>query len=388
MVIADVAEFYAEEGGGVKTYIHQKLAEGSKRGQEVYIVAPGPRDGFEKRRGGTIAWIKSKPLPVDPRYYMLLSKKKVHAVLDEINPDVVEGSSPWTGGWFAAAYPRKVIKSFLFHQDPIAVYPQTFLGSFIGERTVDTLFGGFWAYLRLLSSKFDTTIVSGYWLEEKLRNRGLTNVRTVPFGIDKSFFYPERQSTELKKELLSKCGRSQDARLIITISRHHPEKRLLTLMRAFKKISREENIGLVMFGDGPIRKMIDNYAKRVDGIHIAGFCGDREYLANALASADLLLHGSTAETYGIVIAEAMCLGVPIVVPKGGGAYDLSGPGYAETYKPGNAHECYLAIKRLLERDPEELRSSALQASVSKVMAREDHFSTLFAYYNQLLEQRE
>ena len=49
-----------------------------------------------------------------------------------------------------------------------------------------------------------------------------------------------------------------------------------------------------------------------------------------------MIHGSSAETYGIVVAEGLCSGLPLVVPNVGGAHDLAGTDYAEVYPPGDA----------------------------------------------------
>ena len=41
MKIVDVAEYYAEEGGGIKTYIQSKMRAAEAAGHEVVVVAPG-----------------------------------------------------------------------------------------------------------------------------------------------------------------------------------------------------------------------------------------------------------------------------------------------------------------------------------------------------------
>ena len=67
MKVLDVNEFFADRGGGVRTYVHQKLAAGRARGVEVVVVAPGSEDRVEARLGGKVIWVKSPPLPLDPR---------------------------------------------------------------------------------------------------------------------------------------------------------------------------------------------------------------------------------------------------------------------------------------------------------------------------------
>ena len=41
MKVADVSEFYSEQGGGVRTYVLQKLAASARLGHETVIIAPG-----------------------------------------------------------------------------------------------------------------------------------------------------------------------------------------------------------------------------------------------------------------------------------------------------------------------------------------------------------
>ncbi|MFN3198344.1 MAG: glycosyltransferase [Bradymonadia bacterium] len=387
MKIVDVAEFYADEGGGVKTYINQKLKAGAEAGHEIVVVAPGTEPGEEERNGGRVIWVKGPPMPFDPRYTVLWNERAVHRVLDAERPDVVEGSSPWTGGWFAARWKGPAVKTFIFHQDPVAVYPQTFLGNRVGTDRVDRLFGWYWGYLRTLSTRFDSTVVSGHWLARKLGRFGINRPQAVPFGIDKQRFSPDHASAELRARLLAECGVPSDASLVVTISRFHPEKRLGTLIKAFEQASKVRPMGWVIYGDGPMRKQIRRLAAKVPGIYVAGFTKDRHELAQALASADAMFHGSAAETYGLVVAEALCSGLPIVVPDIGGAADLAGPDHAEVYPTGDAGEAAKALLRMLDRDPVALKAGAATMAAERIGTMADHFAELFEFYSTLVAER-
>jgi alpha-1,6-mannosyltransferase len=382
MKIADVAEFYSDKGGGVKTYIDLKLEAGSKNGHEVIIVAPGAENKTENRSGGKIIWVKSPPIPIDPRYYFFNRQKHVHEILNSIKPDIVEGSSPWTGGWMVANWKGNSVKSFIFHQDPVAVYPETYLGNIIGYENVNRLFFWYWQYLRKLSKKYDITVTSGIWLADKLKSFGITNAQAVSFGIDKKLFSESRKNDALKKELLRKCNAPENGRLIVTISRFHPEKRLKTLIEAFKIFSaKNKDAGYLIIGDGAFKKQIEKKAKETDRIHFFGFTKDRILVSNILASSDLMIHGSGAETYGLVVAEAICSGLPAVVPDRGGAYDLSSEEYSEVYKLGNASSCADAIERIFERNKEHLKINLRQVS-EKICDIDNHFQNLFRKYEE------
>jgi alpha-1,6-mannosyltransferase len=386
MKIIDVAEFYAELGGGVRTYINQKLEAGARAGHEVVVVAPGPEDGEEERSGGRICWVKGPPMPLDPRYYVLWREEAVHRILDREAPDVVEGSSPWSGGWFVARWSGRAVKTFIFHQDPVAVYPQTFLGHHLGIDRVDQMFSWYWAYLRSLSARFDATVVSGEWLAEKLHRFGLHRAEAVPFGIDKAQFSPSLRDPVVRKQMLERCGVGEEASLLVNISRFHPEKRLGTLLAAFRRASARRPMGLVIYGDGPLRRWVERNAARVPGVHLAGFVSDRDEIAKSLASADAMLHGSSAETYGLVVAEAVCSGLPIIVPNQGGAADLADPSYAETYAPGDVADCSAAIETLLARDRDVLVAGCARAAQREIGTMDDHFDQLFELYERLVEE--
>ncbi len=380
MKMVDVAEFYAELGGGVRTYIDQKLRAASEAGHEAVVVAPGPENREQERNGGRIVWVRSRPLPVDRRYYLLLDEPAVHRILDRESPDVVEGSSPWTGGWFAARWPGRALKAFIFHQDPVAVYPHTLLGAFMSPARIDGLFDWYWGYLGRLSARFDLTVAGGAWLAERLTRFGIHRPTAVPFGIDKQAFSPDLRSEQHRVDLLQRCGVDASGKLLIAVSRHHPEKRLGTLLDAFAIASRQRALGLVIYGDGPLRRWVQYRAAGIPGVTVAGFVSERGVIARALASADALLHGSAAETYGLSVAESICSGLPLVAPDRGGAADLAASGYAELYPPGDARACADAMLRLLDRDPEAMRAECRLAARSRVLSIGEHFKLLFQRY--------
>ncbi|HEX4353046.1 MAG TPA: glycosyltransferase, partial [Polyangiales bacterium] len=267
MKIVDVAEFYAERGGGVRTYIDQKLRAAKEHGHDLLVIAPGPHDRDERRGGGRIAWVRSHPMPLDPRYYFLARERAVHGLIDRERPDVLEGSSAWTGGLIAARYhardPRSKAprKSFVFHQDPIAVYPQTLLGSCLSPDRIDALFAPYWAYLRRLSRRFDVTVTSGTWLATRLAQFGIHNPVPVPFGIDQRPFSAARANPALRAALIAKAGAPPHAALLLSVSRLHPEKRIGTLLRALQLSAAERPVALAIFGDGPLRSWIAHRAR-------------------------------------------------------------------------------------------------------------------------------
>lgn len=385
MKIVDIAEFYSPHGGGVRTYIDQKLAAAAAHGIDMTIVAPAAADAVEPREAGKVVWVKAPRLPVDKRYHQFFSGRGVHAVLDAEKPDILEASSFWKGAWLAADWPGSAVKSLVIHQDPVAVYPHTLFDRWLNPARIDRLFGWFWAYLRRLDARFDTSITAGVWLADRLAAHGMARPSAIPFGIDRGAFSPALRDAKTRQALLAQCGITDTtADLLIAVSRHHPEKRLGTLIDGFARAARSRPMGLYLIGDGPARRMVEAQAKHNAHIHIAGPVQDRPRLARMLASADAFVHAGAAETFGLVIAEALASGLPLILPDRGGAADLAGPGYSESYVTGNSAACGDAILRLLAREQSVLREAASAAAERRLRTTAEHFTALFRHYDSLL----
>ena len=386
MKIVDISEFYSPTGGGVRNYVDQKFKAAARHGHSLTVIAPGKENRVETREGGKLVWVETPQLPFDRNYRMFWRAEDVWRIVDDETPDVVEGSSPWRGGWIAARWRGAAAKMLFMHADPVAVYPQTLLSGLMSPPTIDKLFGWYWSYLRRLNACFDGCVVSGSWLAARFAGHGLHNLHVVPFGVETAWFGPGLRDDALRSAMLEKCGLSPDATLLINIGRHHPEKRVGVAIDAASKAQKSRPVGLYLVGDGLIHARVRAKAARASHVHVAGWVNDRATLASMIASADALLHCSSAETFGFVVAEALCCGTPVIVPDAGGAGDLAGADYAETYAPGDPNSAAKAILRLLERDRVVLSPAALEAG-RRVGDIENHFEKLFAVYAQAAQRK-
>jgi glycosyltransferase involved in cell wall biosynthesis len=108
-------------------------------------------------------------------------------------------------------------------------------------------------------------------------------------------------------------------RRAIIVSRLDPMKRVGTLLDALDKGPRQlAEISFTIFGLGPeMDPLRERAAKTHPNVHFAGFSGD---VPNQMAAADLLVHTSPEEPFGLVVLEAMAANLPVLVP------DAAGPG--------------------------------------------------------------
>ncbi|MET3666195.1 glycosyltransferase [Caulobacter sp. 1776] len=384
MRVVDVAEFYSPTGGGVRTYIDRKFEAATQLGHELFVIAPGPSDAFEARGAGGVIQVRAPALPVDANYHMFWDAAPVHGWLDRLAPDLVEASSPWRGAWIVACWAGVAPRAMFMHADPVASYPQRWLAPLASPQRIDRLFDWFWSYLRGLTGRFSSVVTGGPWLSDRLGRQGIDAVTSVPLGVDRDAFSPASRDERLRLALLDACGLSGAARLVLGVGRFHPEKRWPMVIEAVTRASAGAGapIGLVLVGDGIDRKRVQRAAASNPHARILPPIRDRALLAAHLASADALVHGCESETFGLIPAEAMASGLPVVGPDRGGFVHLAQPEISEVYRAGDVGAAAAALGRLLARDPLALKVAAIEAAV-RVRRDIDHFADLFDHYRSI-----
>lgn len=85
-----------------------------------------------------------------------------------------------------------------------------------------------------------------------------------------------------------------------------------------------------------------------DAVRFTGNMPRREIYAQ-LADYDLMCHPARFEGFGLTVAEGMAAGLPLVVPQGGGPWEVADCGrLCETFDNGDALSCADAIARVLD----------------------------------------
>jgi alpha-1,6-mannosyltransferase len=355
-------------------------------------MAPGPRDEdapiVERVAPGSIpprlVRFAGPALPYDRTYHLLGRIDKVCKQIRLEQADVVEAHSPYLAAAAIVGSGRKAapIRTAFWHSDHVGSYAQPILDRWLGVRFAQAGTAPLWQAMRALLLPFDAVFAAGRAQVVRLRKAGVNNVIHVPFGVDTCTFHPGARSEHERARWLGSAGTS--AVLLVGVGRFAVDKRWDVLLDAFARVRARRAAVLVLFGDGPERGRLE--ARAPPGVHFAGFERDRAKLARSLASADLLVHASPYETFGLSVAEAVACGLPIVVPRSGGAAESADVNSSELYADLNVSECVAAIARILARDQGELRARALDAA-SRVPSMEKHFELVLNAYAELQRTR-
>ncbi|WP_114570975.1 N-acetyl-alpha-D-glucosaminyl L-malate synthase BshA [Exiguobacterium flavidum] len=131
--------------------------------------------------------------------------------------------------------------------------------------------------------------------------------------IDESVYYPVRDN-----RLRSHFGIEEDETVVIHISNFRPVKRLEDTIRTFALALEGRRMRLLLVGDGPEMGQTRRLAKELGVLDRVIFAGKQEHVAQLLALSDIHLLLSEKEAFGLVVLEAMAVGVPSVVSDAGG----------------------------------------------------------------------
>lgn len=383
--LVDISALYSPDGGGIRTYTHRKLEVAEQHGIRLTVVVPGADDAVRHVGKARLISIKSPRFPLDRNYFYFASDRIIHAALDEHQPDFIECSSPWGSAAAVANWPGTAPRSLFMHAEPLSAWVYRYLDGFLPRRTIDRSFDWFWRYLRRLDSQYDQVISAAPSLSKRLRDGGLTKVVDNALGVDPGVFSPANRDEALRAQLLAQCGLPPEATLLVGVGRHSPEKQWPMVIAGVTAASYGRPMGLIILGDGHGRASVVRAVGENPHVQLIAPVRDRSEFARILASADMMVHGAPAETFGIACAEARASGLPLIVPDEGAAYDQLEPGLGLAFKSLDAASLAMTIAQAIPQLP-AMRTAAI-AAAPRARTIDAHFAALFSGYIAVLEGR-
>ncbi|WP_160163395.1 glycosyltransferase [Haloferax elongans] len=159
--------------------------------------------------------------------------------------------------------------------------------------------------------------------------------------------------------------------VVLGAGRLAPEKDFPTLIRAFDRLTEKRDARLVITGAGPERDTLEQLVKSrglEESVEFAGFVDNvYKYMSNA----DVFVLSSLNEGFGMVIAEALACGTPVVSTDcpSGPAEILADGKYGSLVPVGDADQLSTAIDNMLANPTPEVvtRERAAAFSVESVI---------------------
>lgn len=313
-----VTDAWAPQVNGVVRVLDALIPLLKARGYDVIVVEP--------------AQFKTVPMPLYPEIRIaLFPRRRIARMLKALQPDAVCLVTEGPLGWAARAACMK-------QKIPFTTWYHSHFQLYVDIR-LRGLLRPIYALIRRFHSTATRTMVSTESLKRELESAGFKNIGIMPLGVDTELFVrnPAPPLAALPKPVF------------VYFSRLAPEK------------SPEEFLKLtlpgtkIVIGDGPDRKKLEEkYGKEN---MFVGYKRGQE-LVDWLSLADVFVFPSRTETFGLVVLEALAVGIPVA------AYDVMGPrdiiehgthGYLGDNLAESAIKC-------LNLSPEDCRAKALQYS--------------------------
>ena len=177
------------------------------------------------------------------------------------------------------------------------------------------------------------------------------------FAYSWGYDYLQEKSAELKPQrsrIRAEFGIPEESLVILFCGRLSREKNLRHLIEAYHLLDVESK-SLIFVGDGDLRHSLQDYADQLgaDSVFFFGF-QNRGQIPKYYAISDLVVLPSVRETWGIVVNEAMCFGLPVVVSNQVGAgMDLVSNGRNGYRVPTDGNALFLAIQKIADLSKEE-----------------------------------
>ena len=381
MKVCDLTQFYSPFSGGVKRYLEEKRKYAIANGHQHLLIIPGDETSCVETENSRTYSIKSPLVSRTSRYRALLHLGAVQQLLERERPDVIESSDPYQLAW-------KAISSGCALRIPVvgfyhSHFPEAYLrttSKFLGETATEIVMEMARAYVRALYNHFKATFVPSAALGQVLGQWGVENVVLAELGIDTDIFRPGKDgnATRARMEI------PNDRFLLLYVGRLAHEKNVKTLFDAFEILNRANGgrFHLLVVGDGPLRDQLRELSRGTKAVSWLRYISAQDELAAVYRAADLFVHPSVQETFGLVALEAQASGTPVVGIRGSYMDRIILSDQTHWAEENSADSLATAILESKKLDLAQIGEAASQ-QVAKRYSWRRVFRQMFDIYGQL-----
>lgn len=347
-----------------------------RQGVHVRVYSPTTETpAFEPT--GELVSIPSMPIPGRPEYRLGVGlSQNVRRDLAEFKPNIVHIAAPDVIGHRAVTWARR-------NKIPAVASVHTRFDTYLAYYHLQALEPLARGLMRRLYLRCDALLVPAESIAAILRAQRMNrHIAIWSRGVDREQFSPERRDIEWRRSF----GIADDEFVIAFLGRIVMEKGLDVYADAIDElVAREVPHRALVIGEGPARPWFE---ERLGSRAIFVGHQEKEGLARALASTDVLLNPSITETFGNVTLEAMASGLPVVAAVATGATSLVRDGETGILvEPGDSCGFADALEAYV-KDPElRRRHGEAGLAFAKTMDWDRINGAVLNVYRRVLERR-
>ncbi len=314
MNILMLSDVYFPRVNGVSTSIRTFARALVAQGHEVTLVAPdyGPDSGQAAHDGEfEVLRVPSRVIFFDPEDRLMRPRplREVERLLRERRWDAIHIHTPFRahalglrlarhGGWPTVETYHTYFEEYVGHYLP---WLPSALTRLLARRAS-----------RYLCHGVDHLVVPSEQMAQVLERYGVTTPSSVlPTGIDLSEFVGGDGARFRQAH-----GIAADRPTLVTVSRLSMEKNIGFLLQVVRRlVAQFPDVVFLIAGEGPDEARLKRLVQELGIAAQVRFFGNldrRTQLLDAYRAGDVFVFASPTETQGLVLIEAMALGVPIV----------------------------------------------------------------------------
>lgn len=336
-----------------------------EHGAELILVAPHFKGDTSKQ---TSSWERRLPgcaLPYNPDLTVVYPFHLKNVFRQTFQPDLIYLASPASLGFQMLLQIRQLRSAppvVLNFQTDLSAYAEIMLPTPLDQF-------GVWLLATVQGFLFRSRAVHSIFypcsaIRSYLEHAGAPVERLVQLGrgVDTQLFNPTQRDETYRREI-APAGEI----ILICVCRIAPEKGFEFLAEVATRLAANKVPFKLLIVGGNRNPVVENKVKRLfDGVqdHVVftGFLTGTP-LARAYASADLFLHCSITETFGLVVLEAMASGLPVIARDQGGPSDIIRHGQTGYLVPPQDMDQFTQLVR-------EVSSDLIQRGRLAINARE------------------
>jgi glycosyltransferase involved in cell wall biosynthesis len=198
---------------------------------------------------------------------------------------------------------------------------------------------------------------------------------TIYNWIDTALFKPQNNTAEVRQ----KYGIPENHKLILGVSQGWSENKGVKEFLQIADEMRDEATVILVGKDCGI--------PRRENVKCIGFTNNRQELIDLYSAADVFVNPSRAETFGLVTAEALSCGTPVVAYNNTGSREVVAPQCGALATDGDADSLVSLTRRVLESQ-KETYSAACRQWVQENFEKQTQLQKYVELYEKLTEKVE
>jgi len=182
----------------------------------------------------------------------------------------------------------------------------------------------------------------------------------------------------------------EDAVLLLYVGRMGLEKNLGFMLQSLRKmLEAEQNVRLLIVGEGPEEGALREQARRMGLEDTAIFTGRIEYskIPAFYAAADFFVMSSVTEVKPLALLEAMASGLPVVAVAASGSSDTVTSGHDGILTDLSLDNFTSACLKLIQDKEERLKMARNAQAASRKYSIEETSRRLAEVYMELIEEK-